>query len=306
MGKRGKSAFADRVANLGDKWNNAKKDAKSGGFVEIPPGVYNFQLIGAEVKESEKAAWLHAAFRFACITEGEYLGCTFVHRCGVEAENSLTFLARDLARLGVDTDDVELNSLDDLDEILSEVANDEPCIRGKIVQKGEYTNLYINQLLDLEPGDIPEYTVGGERSDVPPSGGTTDDEDDNTGAGKSPFEVQVGDRVSADFAGDAYEGVVGKIVHGNATVEFDDGDTDTFPVDELKLVAAGKGDEQGDDGGAEIDVEPGMSVVFEYRGKEHEGTVEKVDAEKGLCHVKREGAAKANIVALTDLEVLTD
>jgi hypothetical protein len=302
-GKKG-SAFADRLANLGKRWKEAKENPV-GAFVDIPPGIYNFQLIGADIRESENKSWLHAAFRFACITEGQYLGCTFVHRCGLEGENSINYLQRDLQRLGVSVEDIELNAPEALEELLEEIAGEEPCIRGKIVEKGEFTNLYIQKLLDLDPDDIPPYTVGGEVASFPPSEKTDDgsggDDDDPPVSASS--EIEVGDRVSADFDGDDYEGVVEKVSRGKATVKFDDGDTDTFAVGDLQMVAKASGSAGGPDGGVELEV--GMSVVFEYRGRDIEGKVVKIDEEKAIAHVDT-GKSKPSYVDFKDLEVLAD
>lgn len=301
MAKRGKSSsgYAERIANLGEAWGKAKDEAGK-GFVDIPPGVYNFQLIGAEITESSND-WLHVAFRFACISEGEFLGETFVHRCGLEKEESLPFLVRDLQRLGVDTEDVELSSLDDLEPVLEDLTSGAPCIRGKLVESGEFTNLRIQRLLELDDDEIPEYTVGGERASFP-GGNDAEEENEADDPPASDDEIEVGDRVSADFDGDEYEGVVEKISGDKASVKFDDGDEDKFALDDLTLVAKADGEDDGEDDTAEL--KAGMSVAYEVRGKEVEGEVVKVDSAKEVCHVKRKGKSKPDIVALDEVEIL--
>ncbi len=317
MGRRGKSGksgsdFKSRIANLGEAFNKAKEDAGS-GFVDIPPGTYQFQLVGAEVRESQND-WLHVAFTLACIVEGsEYLGETYVHRCGIEKEESLVFLVRDLQRFGVETDDVQIDAIEDLEEVLGELAEAMPCIRGKLVENGEYVNLRIQKLLDLDESDIPEYEL---RDGTEFPGGKSEEKGKGKGQKKKTAKkepepepdddaIGVGDRVSADYDGDAYEGVVDKIEDGTASITFDDGDADDFAVDDLTLVSKGASG-GGDTGGEDAELKVGMSVAFEYRGKELEGIVEKIDEAKSLAHVKVEGRARASVVAFDKIEILAD
>lgn len=253
-----KKKHATRKAGLKSMWKTAKKQLEEQPDIfgiEVPDGPYIGVLTGAETKVSAED-WNYVDFNFT-IQEGEQEDQLLSKRDGLETEENIVWLMRDLARLGVEVDDLEIDDKDELDAMLTELVGVAPKVRlvAKTNDKG-YQNVFINKLLEVgEPS--------GDGSDV--------------------FEK--GDRVEVEIDGTNYLGEITSLGDDKAKIAFDDGDKGTHDLSELTKLEEPSGDS---------DIEDWIGEQVGYReGKTmYAGKVIKVDASDNTFVMKTDTGKK--------------
>lgn len=146
-----------RLKALKESWNSGKEESKkTGGATTLSDGRHLCKLTDASLLEGNKGPFVK--FEFTAV-EGDEIGEKGVRNCGLDSEDRIVYLQRDLRRLGVEVDDFDIEQLPD---ILAELAGQAPGVRVTVkTNEGSdgkmYSNCYIDKLvaLDGSEGEAP-------------------------------------------------------------------------------------------------------------------------------------------------------
>lgn len=209
---------------FGAFWKKAK-DRKS-DFAELidsslAEGKYNAQLVFADLVDTKNG--MQALLKAAVIDpEGEDHGKLIGAFQRVEDEESFVYLQRALRAFSVNVDDLEVETEEELKEVLHEAVSERPVASVTIKEKDGYTNAYFNKPVGVDEDDLHDP------ADVLKQGGGSKENDDAE-------ELEAGDRVTAPYDDERFAGVILSVNEdGEAEVQFDDGDVDTFSADDLE------------------------------------------------------------------------
>lgn len=241
------ASLAAKIKKAERAFGKARKRAKEEGMGNLPDAAYRGRIKEAKIGESGNGRLQHIlAIK---ISEGESKGEVVRKYSGMDTEDSIMYLQKDIGRLGHDGFD----SMDDLEEINAELIG--LYIRFKLVTRGDFQNLYIDKLLgtdddaDADDPDEPE---------VPPE-----------------EEIDVDDRVSVEIDGDTYEGTVISMKGSEIEIEFDDGDTDTYDVSDVTLLDTDPKEDATPDEPEGLDV--GDRVIANIDGTDYAGEITDMD-----------------------------
>ncbi len=156
-----KGPYSDQVKGFKKKWKAGRKAAKdlgSGGFIdEAMTGVFRLTL--AEVGVIGPNDWLHICFQTVCLDPDDFRGQMHNHRCGL-GEEQFQFLISDLAKLGVEVDDLEVDSMDDLKKVLEGLTKEQPTFRASLrhgKKDPKFMDMWISKLVEWE--DDPAFVA---------------------------------------------------------------------------------------------------------------------------------------------------
>ncbi|GAG07883.1 unnamed protein product, partial [marine sediment metagenome] len=142
-----KANLSARLKRMSKSWTQARKRAEEESFfTEIPDGMYEAQLIAAQVAESQSSGRLQINWEFT-VMEGEQEGNAIRDYQGIETEDAQVFMCRRLERLGVDTESFDM---DELQDILDQVVETNPVCQCQLRTKGEFQNMYIRRVLEAD------------------------------------------------------------------------------------------------------------------------------------------------------------
>lgn len=217
--------FAKRLAAMNDRWDTAKSESSKsgGGGVTVEDGRYNTRLTAAELRDGKDNS-IYVLFQFT-VVEGDSTGETIGRIAGFETDDKMIYLQRDLRRLGEDVDDFEIIQLP---ATLAKLTKNAPGVRLTVKTKGEYTNVYIDKLVELEDGGVGEPSATedetAEEEPVDEEEETTE-EADEAEAEAEETEVEeewaAGDDATLKFKGKKVTGTVKKIVGDLLVVKVD-------------------------------------------------------------------------------------
>jgi chemotaxis protein histidine kinase CheA len=239
-------------------WKKASKKAKEdtgGNFVELPDGRYTARLSSAKLGESGNGR-AQIAFGWV-IADGEYEGKTAYNYQGIQSEDNLFYLGRDLVRLGYELPD----SLSDLPEILKDIEKTKPMGVINLKTKGEYQNLYIRKIFDSMEEDGDDDTTEDEDAEVETD--ETEEETDETE--ESDDDAEASDDDAEEESDDA------------------EADDDAEESDEAEEEDA---EEESDDDGDEVELTEGMRVMAETAKGREAGEVIEILEKEGKVRVK--------------------
>lgn len=253
--------FKRRLGSLGATFKKAQEEAKSRARNEaaVPDGRYIVKVKEAELTVSQVTDRLQIHWQWE-VQEGEHAGVMLHSWDGIETEMNLTFLCRTLDRLGYDIDEVDITSLD---EILSDIKETEPTVRIRVRTKEEFTNIFVEKLLEAEEADEEEEEETGE------------EEEEEAG-------LEVGSAVTWEKNGDTITGTVTEIGEDIVKVKRDDtGKIAKVAPDALSLVGADEEEaeeeeeeeEAEDEDGAEAPFAEGDLVQYQLGERTIKGTV---------------------------------
>lgn len=259
-----KASFQKKKSGLGKLWKTAKKEVEDSPdmFGTVTPGPYLAKLVSAKVTEIGASNWKNFAMSFE-IQEGDFEETIVTKRAGLETEENLTFLVRDLQKLEVDTDDLELNSEEDLDALGKQLVGMGLICRIRVSEENDagFQSVRVQKVMEAaeeEPEDDTEET-------------------DPT------FEV--GDKVQTTVDDEVYQGEITKLKKSSAMVLFEDGDKEDVDFDDLEKVED-KGDE------SDPDDLVGTTRGFKKGKKMLVGKILSVDAEEGTFKMKTDTGKK--------------
>ena len=226
-----KNEFEAKLTKLRNKWKSAQSEIPSSGdFPKLDPGRYVGRISDGEVNESKTTGRLQC-FMELTVTEGESKGDTIRKYYGLDKEESLTYLQRDLVRLGIEIPE----DPEELENILQSIVKQKLLVKFRVKENGEYLNIYLDKLVSEgseTEHEVDEVKDGADMDKPAASNGNaksvSENEDDES------TEIEPGLRVNVTGKG---AGIVKEVDEdeGNVTVKLDIGKTVVVGVDKLSL-----------------------------------------------------------------------
>lgn len=254
--------FRKKLKDAGKLWKNAKKKAAESSGGEGPQfedGRYMARLQGGEIGMSNGGR-LQLSWKWKFEDE-PYEGKIKYAYQGLENEDNLVFLARDLDRLGYEAPD----DLAGVEEILAEIAKEKPLARIKLRTKAgsDFQNVYIDKVFSGDEEEEAEEAESDEAEETESAEAeaeeTEDDaeeaeeesdteaddeeeseeEDETESEEEDEAEIEVGMRVEIETSKDG--AVAGEILEvleaeGKIRVKGDNGKTYKVGVDKAALL----------------------------------------------------------------------
>lgn len=155
--KRGLDA---KLARMQAAWQE-QKDEPPG----VPDGQYLLQLLSCEVREAASSGKLLTRWEHL-VLEGDHEGTVLRDMISLEMDGGPYRVARRLQRLGADPPE----ELEDLPEVLSQLQEANPILRGTTRKSGDFLNVTVQELVDAEPGSVgtPKAKAAGAGTEEPP------------------------------------------------------------------------------------------------------------------------------------------
>lgn len=244
-------------------WKKAKTRAatEKSGFDEIEDGRYLARLVSFEIGESKSSSRVQMMTEWK-LQEGDYKGQSKRNYDGLESEDNLVYVAKFIGRLGYEAPD----DLDSLDALMKEIVAEKPLARIRLKTRGEFQNVYVDQVFDK------------------------DDEDEILAEAASEAE-----------AGDEEEEETEETEETDEAEEEEESDDD---AEEEEADEEAEEDEASDDE-VEVELTVGTKVLAPYKGKKKPGKViEILDDDK--VRVKMDDGGKVVRVAIDELEGADD
>lgn len=228
------SPFAKRLANMKKAWADKKEEAKAtgGGGVNVPPDFYICRLTDGTIREAGSNDELHMVLQFT-VLEGEQTGEQIPLWDNIQNPERLVYAMRDLRRLNVDTDEMDIT---DIEEVLKQLIESAPVVRLKVAQNGEYTNVYINKVIEDYEGageTAPEAEQVAEPEAEPEAEAEQEAEPEAEATGE---EIEIGSEVTYQIK----DAKTKKMVAAQGLVTKIDGDM--FSIKNMKTKAIDKVD----------------------------------------------------------------
>lgn len=256
--------LAERLKKANKNWKTAKGRAETekSGFDEIDDGRYLGRLTGAEITESKSSSRLQVSWTWKLL-EGDFKGQTKMAFDGLESEDNLMYLAKTLKRFGYESPD----DLSDLETLLKELVKESPMGRIRLKTRGEFQNVYIDQIFDKDAEDEALADAASEAADGEEDDAEAEAEDEPE-AEEETEEAEVEDEAEAEEETEAEEA-----------------------------------EEATDD---EVELAPGLKVKTTYEKKEVSGVVLEVLENEDKVRVELDGGkvirVKIDTVELADDE----
>jgi len=325
--KRSAGGFKSKASGIASLWKKGKEKSKeqAGNFIQDPMSG-NFKLVSAKRDVIGDNDWPHIALEFVCVSDDEYRGQTHIHRSGLQDETAVGYTIRDLERLGLDTDDLEINSDDDLDEVLAALVEAAPTVRARLRgnPNNDFLNMRIQKLIDAEEDeaddasdadDLPskedaKKSAASSKRNSKPVPEPAEDEDEEDADTDEEAEVSIGSQVGWEYKGKEREGEVVKVLEEGKIRVKDAGDgrvkllnpDDYWLIEGEESEEAEEAEEVETEDEDEIELAIGMEVSAEVGGKELVGKVIAIDEEAEVAKIKV--GKKIVKVPLADVAVL--
>lgn len=279
-----KSKWASHIAKMKKHWSSAREQAEEGGdFGSLPAGKYICRLVGAELGQSESSGRMQIHWQHK-VVKGEELGTVQHSWDGVDTPESLVWLARKLSRLGVEMGD---DTLDNLEDTLSEIVAAEPLVRITVKENGEFTNVYLDKLLDEDETE-------------------TDEGNGDESSSEEETEVEAGgeDEVSYEDIMEMPQKDLVTLIKDNELTTKTNIPINTMRkkvCEELGLEPAAEGEteaeteSEGEEGGDE-EFAVGGGVIFLHQGKTTQAKIVKINGDK--LKVKTKGGQLIDVAAV--------
>lgn len=314
--KSTKADIGGTLKKIGKFWNKAKAKAAesaNGDYPEFDDGRYIARLVDIQIGKSQSSNRDQADFSFKFV-EGEYAGKIKHNYQGLETEQNLEFFLKDLARLGYDIEELDI---DDLKTVIKEITKEKPYVQIVLKTKGggDYQNVYINRLLDAD--------------DVEDESEEDEDDEDAKPAKKKPVKkskkVDEDEEEEDDDAGDEEEEDddedSGDEEESDDDDEEDDDEEEEKPAKKSSKKPAAKpakkskkdddeeeeeddeeedddsGDDEDDEEEEQIRVAVGSEVIVDTKKGKKKGTIIKIFAEDNAVSVKLEDGTKLRLDA---------
>lgn len=195
------------LAGAQKNWDKAKKRVKTdpGGFQEYEDGRYTARLVSAKLGQSESSQRNQITFGWK-FEDGEYEGKIKNNYQGIDSEDNLYFLGRDLERLGYEVPD----DLTDLPDILEDIEKTKPLAMITLKTKGDFQNLYIRKVLaddeEEEETEEEETDTEDEASEDADETEETDEDVEGNDEGGDEEEEEEGEETEEEEEGEEDEG----------------------------------------------------------------------------------------------------
>jgi hypothetical protein len=155
-----------RLKEMKERFARGKEEAKknAGGGTTLTPDPrvkYLTRLSKAKLVDTDDGPAI--VLEFTCI-DGDQTGEKATLFMGMNTDEKVGYMLRDLRRLGYEIDDLQPEELPDLCDDMNKTA---PVVKIKVVEKGNYINTYIDKLVPLDQGTDTGPAVAPD--DTPPA-----------------------------------------------------------------------------------------------------------------------------------------
>ena len=211
------ATFDKELARMDSAWSNAPKDT------DLPEGIYTATIQSAELRKSQKSGNPMVTMRFV-VAEGEHLGSTQMNNNVLNPDNpvGMSILKKTLTKLGYEIPE----TMAEVADILADVSKKNPIVNVQVKKSGEYTNVYVLELV----------SEGGDSSPKEEAAAEAIEEDEAPNADDAAFTV--GDEVVFDAEGEEQSGKITKRnKDGSYAVETEDANWPEVPADDLRALA---------------------------------------------------------------------
>lgn len=316
-----KAAVKNKIKNMSALWSAAKEKTAGdtmGDFVPVDPGIYNMQLVAADIGEYGGALKLRS--RWCVLDDGDDRGkiCTQFDQC--DTEDKMVWLIRLMKVMGIDMDS-EPSDASELESLFVEKVSENLVCRVKVTEKEGYVNTRVQKVIEVDDSELvdPDEALGGKpkkaaKTEKVTKGKKEEKEEEVDDADQISFEE--GDKVSwENDDGDTVTGeIVGFTDDESAKVRADGEKKSSIKSLELltkieeeaiekkplakpsnkssRAAAKGNAKEEKEEE-EEVEVEEegrelkvGDKVVATIKGKDKSAIVKSIDAENGKIKVK--------------------
>lgn len=280
------------TAGLKGLWAKARettKDERGGDFIPVDVGSYVMQIVDASLGEwgGARKIWLKW-----CVISGadeSDIGAICNEWLQIDTEEKMKWVQRELIALGVDVDEVEIETDEDLLGVFKGLIDERAAARVRVTEKDGYSNMRVQKAVEVDEDDLVDpVEVLNTRA-----GSTDDDEEDELKVGDR-VEIEVkGKKVTGEVAGFTNDDDVEVSVEGKKKPivvalddvtrldEEDEEDEDEEDEDD----DSDEDDEDDEDEDDEVEIEVGDEVIVSVGGKDKRGVVKK-DLGDGKYRVK--------------------
>lgn len=191
-----------QTTSMKDRFRKAREESKKKkGGTTLTLGKHACRLSDARVVFGDKTSVLT---EWTCV-EGDEIGEKAVRWGNTDTDEQLAFTLRDLASIGIDLDaapdfETEKAMFEWIDAELKAKLEEAPGAKITVKENGQYTNVYIDRMMDLSDKPLPEKEA------ETASGAAAEDETGDEGAEEAseetgdeadePDPIAVGDSVS--------------------------------------------------------------------------------------------------------------
>ncbi len=226
---------------LDELFEETWSDVEARSFDEVPDATYQTRLLAAVINNAQSSGRLQCSWEYLII-EGDQRGRhIFIHQ-GLDTEDGIAYFKGSLARLGHEepTSKKELKAtLEEAIEAPTYAAIRLSTKRKKI--EGVLQEIQNKRIIKALDSDEVEDDFGEDELTPTMTASPSEEEPELGEEGEPTWEK--GDLVKVKIDGEHYEGKIRKIKKNTADIKFDDGDEDTFPLDELESVTEEKAEE---------------------------------------------------------------
>lgn len=194
----------ERLKTFNKNFSKQKERANElGGYSEVPDGKYLCKVSNAEVKESNAGA-LHFVFQFEILESAEdesIVGTKVSKWSGIESEDGMAYLIRDLRRFGL-----EAESAEDLGKIADLLNKEKPEVKITLKSKDSGQFCYIDKVIsEIDAGELAANEDSEDDSEEEES-----EEEESEEAEGDDVDIEVGTTVT--FTSKKGDEVTGEVV----------------------------------------------------------------------------------------------
>jgi hypothetical protein len=164
------SSVESDLAKQQKMWSGAK--ARS-GLGKLPAGTYEARIVSVVIKRAKSGKKGLAAVWQLKVTGGKVKGATCFKRSNLGTKENMEFLKGELKVL-----DLEIpEDLTELPDVLNKAKG--MLVEIRVVEKGEFSNIYFNEALGVEDSEEEEESEDEESEDEESEEEESSDEDEN-------------------------------------------------------------------------------------------------------------------------------
>ncbi len=237
-----------RKGSLADIWNKGKKAAGDTELIPVGAGTYTFQPLEAVCVDGSGVRMLLTKFGVVSAEDEDSVGKVCKTFYNLEDPDRIRWLYIDLKNMGVDIDDFEVESEDDLiglwdDELIVPRA----CVLGKVVEKDGWLNMKLQRRVEVEDDEkLSVDHLKGDDSDK----GKGDDSGKGGASGDGDDDWKVGDPCTWKKNNNTLTGKITAIDEDDVATVRQDGKKrgSKVALDDLEEIDSKGDDDKGDKG----------------------------------------------------------
>lgn len=333
MAKAPTNPFVAKLKKQKSAWDAGKEEMKkTDGFSDLQPNRYWCRLMSMELKDKDGKLGVRFLYK---VIQGECAGQKQSAYDGLETELNYVHFGRKLEKIGYETDKLDITEIPELCDDYNALEYDAKAIcEIKVAWDGQYTNVYLNDVLDEDAAaafedESPEEEEESKPKSAPKrstpkksaSGGTSSSGSAKGAKGTKgtkgakgtkgtkgtkaapPPEPEPAEDKWVDWGADADDG--DEEAKATLLAECEARGIDDTQYATWTLLGEFFDSDEGDDEGDEGDVEIGMRVAVERRGKEVQGEITEINEDDSTVKVKPD-SGRSFTVSVDAIEILDE